>query len=257
MTAAEVLARHGTQRAEEVVELAAAAGLDPALAATLLQKESGGGHNLWGHDAVETGGNYGKGGPVTEEAYRKYRRDRGRFGAQGVGPTQLTFPGFQDMADDRGGCFDWRVNCAVGFEILAGHIRVRGVRDGFRAYNGSGAQAERYADDAMEKLATWRSRLGGSPGMAMFVQEEEDMTDEQARQLDAIFKGLTVQGTSSPKETVDLIFQRIKKIEAALIVPGTKSAEESFNMLFERIRNINRWVEDQKKASDQGPGGPT
>lgn len=170
MTAAEVLDKHGTQRAAEVVELAAAAGLELAAAATLLEKESVGGRNIFGHDNVKTGGNYEKGGPVTQENYRKYKAHRSEFGAQGVGPTQLTLPTFQDRADDRGGCFDWRVNCAVGFEILVDHIKARGVHDGFRAYNGSGPDAEDYADDAVEKLAVWRSRLSGL---------EDDMTVEE------------------------------------------------------------------------------
>jgi hypothetical protein len=245
MTANEVLAKHRTQRAAEVVELAAAAGLELAAAATLLEKESGGGHNVWGHDDVDDGGNYVKGGPVTKEAYKKYKRDRDRLGAQGVGPTQLTFPGFQDRADDRGGCFDWRVNCSVGFEILADHIKAKGIRDGFRAYNGSGAAAERYADDAMSKLAVWRSRLGGAESRIL-SPEEEDMTGEQARQLEAIFRGLTVQGTSSPEETVNLMFDRIKKIEAALTVPGTTSAEDAFNLLFARIREIHKKVVEEQ-----------
>jgi len=244
MTAADVLAKHGTQRAAEVVQLAAAAGLELAAAATLLEKESGGGHNVWGHDNVETGGHYVKGAEVTEQAYRNYKADRvrGRIGAQGVGPTQLTFGGFQDQADQRGGCFNWRVNCAVGFEILADHIHRLGTRDGFRAYNGSGPAAERYADDAMGKLAAWRSRLGGgsmAPRAAM-APPEEDLTGEQARQLKAVFDGLTVSGTASPGETVDLMFQRIKRVEAALTVPGTTSAEEAFNLLFARVRNIER-----------------
>src|SRR5919108_2930000 len=104
MTAADVLEKHRTQRAAEVVELAAAAGLELAAAATLLEKESGGGHNVWGHDAVDDGGNYGKGAPGTAEAYKKYKRDRDRLGAEGLGPTQLRFRGFQDRADDRGAC---------------------------------------------------------------------------------------------------------------------------------------------------------
>jgi hypothetical protein len=219
--------------------LPAPAGWDLAPPATLLQKESGGGHNVWGHDNVETGGHYVKGAEVTEQAHRNYKADRirGRIGAQGAGPTQLTFSGFR--ADQRGGCFDWRVNCAVGFEILTDHIRRLGTRNGFRAYNGSGPAAERYADDAMGKLAAWRSRLGGS-STATMAPPEEDLTEEQARQLKAIFDGLTVSGTSSPRETVDLMFQRIKRIEAALTVPGTTSAEEAFNLLFARVRNIER-----------------
>jgi hypothetical protein len=223
MTAVEVLANHGTQRAAEVIELAVAAGLELAAAATLLEKESGGGRNVWGHDNVDTGGHYVKGDVVTKAAYLNYKRDRKRLGAQGVGPTQLTFP---------------------GFEILAGHIRANGVHDGFRAYNGSGDAAERYADDAISKLGVWRSRLGGAASMAFSLQGD-DMTDEQARQLNAIFQGLTVQGTTSPEETINELFNRIKRIEAALIVPGTNSAEDAFNLLFKRIREIHHKIVEE------------
>jgi hypothetical protein len=102
---------------------------------------------------------------VTASNYKKYKAHRSQFGAQGVGPTQLTFPGFQDRADARGECFDWRVNALVGFEILSGNITALGVRKGFRAFNGSGPAAERYADDAMAKLRVWRDRLAGTPGV--------------------------------------------------------------------------------------------
>lgn len=162
MTAADVLAANGIQRAAEVVELAAVAGLELAAAATMLEKESSGGRNIFGHDPVQTGGFYVKGGEVTEEAYLKYKAHRSQLGAQGVGPTQLTWPGFQDRADALGGCYQWNVNASVGFGILAGYIRAQGVYDAFRAYNG----ADAYADDAVTKLAVWRSRLGGTPSPA-------------------------------------------------------------------------------------------
>jgi len=88
MTAEQVLAAHGIQRPAEVVELAAAAaGLDLAAAATLLQKESGGGQNVFGHDPVNTGGFYVKGAEVTEDAYKNYKAHRAQLGCQGVGPT--------------------------------------------------------------------------------------------------------------------------------------------------------------------------
>lgn len=165
MTAEQVLAAHGIQRPAEVVELARAAGLELAAAATMLEKESSGGLNLWGHDPVDTGGFYVKGDEVTEDAYKNYKAHRAHLGCQGVGPTQLTFAGFQDQADDEGGCYDWRVNCKVGFGILAQNIRAEGsVREGFRAYNGSGQGAEDYASDAMTKLGVWQSRLGTSGG---------------------------------------------------------------------------------------------
>ena len=159
MRTVQVLEQNGTQRAAEVIELAALAGLELAAAATLLEKESSGGRNIFGRDPVETGGFYTKGGPVTKESYLRYREHRSELGAQGVGPTQLTFPAFQDRADRLGGCWDWRVNTRVGFDIVSGLIKAKGVRNGFRAYNGSGPSAEAYADDAMKKLQVWRNRL--------------------------------------------------------------------------------------------------
>ena len=163
MGASQVLTQHGIQRAADVVQASALAGLELAAAATLLEKESGGGHNIYGHDGVQTGGFYEKGGPVTKANFTAYKAHRKKLGAQGVGPTQLTLPAFQDLADAAGGCYDWKTNAATGFKILAGHISHAGVHDGFRRYNGSGKAAEHYADDAVAKLQVWRKRLGASP----------------------------------------------------------------------------------------------
>ena len=77
--------------------------------------------------------------------------------------------------------------------------------------------------------------------------EEDDMTEQQAKQLKAILDALTVPGTKSPEETVNLLFSRVRNIEAAINVPGTKSAEDAFNMLFERIRNIEKAVNEINK----------
>jgi hypothetical protein len=78
------------------------------------------------------------------------------------------------------------------------------------------------------------------------MTQGDDMTGEQAQQLEAIFKALTVPGTSSPEQTVNLMFDRIKKIEAALTVPGTTSAEDSFNLLFKRVKEIHNKVVDEQ-----------
>lgn len=190
MNAADILAAHGIPRAAEVVELAAAARLELAAAAVLLIKESGGGRNVWGHDAVPTGGCYDKGSEVSRGAYLAYLRAvaDGRAGRQGVGPTQLTYGPLQILADKRGGCWDWRVNCLVGFEHLEDLIHQFGERDGFRRYNGSGPPAQRYADDAMTKLKQWRAWLGSTP-------QEDDVTLDEAdvqRIADAVVNRLLV-----------------------------------------------------------------
>ena len=99
MSAVSVLAEGGIIGAEDVVSIAAIAGLELAAAATLLVKESSGGRNVWGHDAVTVAPNtYVKGGPVTQSNYTAYRAavNAGHAGRQGCGPTQLTFGGGAD-----------------------------------------------------------------------------------------------------------------------------------------------------------------
>ena len=76
------------------------------------------------------------------------------------------------------------------------------------------------------------------------VEEDDDMTPEQARQLEAVYKALIVPGTISPEQTVNLMFERIRAIEDAMTVPGTTNAEEAFNILFARVRHIESLLED-------------
>ena len=78
------------------------------------------------------------------------------------------------------------------------------------------------------------------------MTQGDDMTEEQAHQLEAVFKGLVVEGSASPAETVDKMFQRMKRIENAMIVPGTGTAEQAFNKLFEQIQDIQEMVKELK-----------
>ena len=158
-TATQVLAAGGILRPAEVVAAAQRAGLELASAATMLEMESGGGRNVWGHDDVDTGGIYTKGSPVTRDAYLRYKARRDVLGAQGVGPCQLTYPPLQDQADALAGCWDWSSNVRVGFRHLAELIRAYGDRQGFRRYNGSGPAAENYGRHAVALLGDWRIRL--------------------------------------------------------------------------------------------------
>jgi hypothetical protein len=67
--AVQILKRHGIVRPDEVVKIARKEDLELAVACTLLEKESGGGRNVWGNDGVDTCGNYDKGSSVTQAAY--------------------------------------------------------------------------------------------------------------------------------------------------------------------------------------------
>ncbi|MGH2933869.1 MAG: NlpC/P60 family protein [Gaiellaceae bacterium] len=127
-------------------------------ACALLEQETSGGHNVFGHDNVR---NPIKGGDVTKSRYAEYKRFRDLgLGANGVGPTQLTWPGYQDRADALGGCWDYGVNLRVGFSILRANIRQSGVYRGFWNYNGS----EAYAKQVMPRVGKWQTILtSGSP----------------------------------------------------------------------------------------------
>src|ERR687894_390055 len=96
-----------------VVEEAKRAGLRLDYACAMLQKESGGGSNVFGHDPTIFVG----AGKVTKAKYLDYKRRRVASGnrlMQGVGPTQLTYYTLQDRADAQGGCWKPRINMRVG-----------------------------------------------------------------------------------------------------------------------------------------------
>ena len=192
--AAQIMARHGTKRPDDVVKIAQKEGLELAVACTLLEKESSGGDNVWGHDGVNTCGNYVKGSQVTKAAYLAYKRDRSRCGMQGVGPTQLTWWEFQDRADARGGCWEWEVNVEVGFEIMAGYLRKQSLWEAAKRYNG----ATSYADDFVAKHRVWRDRLAGSQPRPHTVVAWQRANVRQTPRLSGKIVSYVAAGNSYP-----------------------------------------------------------
>jgi N-acetyl-anhydromuramyl-L-alanine amidase AmpD len=179
---AEVLTAHGIVNADIAVHAAQLEGLDLAAAAACLEKESHG-RNVWGHDQVDTGGLYVKGDPVTQDAYLAYRDavHTGRIKRQGVGPCQCTSAGYQDTADQLGGCWLPLPNMRSGFRGLAALIARYGVREGARHYNGLG-RGDAYADDFTAKYQVWQTRLAGA------TTGEPDMDVRQDAMLTAIYQ---------------------------------------------------------------------
>jgi uncharacterized protein YcbK (DUF882 family)/peptidoglycan hydrolase-like protein with peptidoglycan-binding domain len=151
-----------------MVSEATAVGLRLGVAAALLEKESRGGLNLFGHDRDRHTGKYifpARDGDVkvTKALYHEYRAKRDATGnCQGVGPCQLTAKFLQDAADKAGGCFKPAVNMRIGFGHMASLMKQNGERTGARMYNGSGDAAEAYADDLLKKAARWESIIGGA-----------------------------------------------------------------------------------------------
>ena len=156
----ERLRAEGVLRPQAVVEEAKRAGLRLPLACALLEKESGGGRNVFGHDPTIFVG----AGEVTRAKYREYKKRRvagGNKQMQGVGPCQLTWWEFQDAADREGGCWRPEVNMRVGFRHLVALINQHGEADGARRYNGSGPAAEAYSRDLLAKAKVWEAKLAG------------------------------------------------------------------------------------------------
>lgn len=134
-------------------------GLPLSLACAFLDQETGGGHNVFGHDPTIFAG-AGQVDKTKYLAYRKQRGPRGAGGMQGVGPLQLTYFSYQDEADALGGCWKPLANLTVGFRLAAGLVRRNGLRSGVAAYNGSGPAADRYAASVLAREKVWAARLG-------------------------------------------------------------------------------------------------
>ena len=94
-------------------------GLDYFVACALLEKESGG-RNVYGSDRGGVLSGYP--GEADESNYRVFRWLLAKPGAvsNGVGPTQITFPGYFTAMESEGlKPWDPTDNCRMGFRLLA------------------------------------------------------------------------------------------------------------------------------------------
>lgn len=161
-----ILREQGIVNPVWTIQAASFARLPLEYGCALLDKESGGGRNEWGHDPTIFVGGYDEatghayGELVTEQAYLAYKALRIRTNRyQGVGPCQLTYYGFQDAADNLGGCWVPLHNMTVGFNLLRGNIQRYGEQAGAAAYNGSGPAAVAYGEDFVHRAAWWKNLL--------------------------------------------------------------------------------------------------
>lgn len=123
--------------------------------------------NVFGHDRKANGKPSGiparwMGTEVTKTKYRWYKLGRRLRGSQGVGPMQLTFPGYQDEADRDGGCHKTDVNIATAVGIL------RKLFDGcgswaavYSTWNAGSvnSQGMQYAAEVVAKQRKWHRNL--------------------------------------------------------------------------------------------------
>lgn len=163
--AADIIGQH-QQNSEALVRAAVTVGIPVWIAAAVIEKESRGA-NVYGNDR---GGVYSEGrgrppgGLVTAENFPEFeRRVRNGETSNGVGPAQITFPGYFPQARTRGlklwVPFD---NMRLGFEIMRGYLggdySNASIRRAGGAYNGNIT----YGDALVVVAEKWRGRLAGS-----------------------------------------------------------------------------------------------
>lgn len=156
---ARIAKKYGMQNSLRIAWEARRARVPITLAYAVVEKETGNGRNVFGHDPTSSIPNSWKGTAVTKDKYRYYRSRRSRYGMQGVGPMQLTWYEFQDQADRLGGCWVPKHNIRVGLSRLGQLIRQYGERNGVRRYNGSGYAAIQYEASVRRLRDKWRRRL--------------------------------------------------------------------------------------------------
>jgi len=253
----ERLRAEGVLRPQAVVEEAKRAGLRLPLACALLEKESGGGRNVFGHDPTIFVG----AGEVTRAKYREYKKRRvgsGNTHMQGVGPCQLTWWEFQDTADREGGCWRPEVNMRVGFRHLFALINQHGEADGARRYNGSGDAAEAYSRDLLAKAKVWDAKLAGhavpAPAGPRLVRRGDagELVERITKRLSVVHSRRTgkpyLDGArrrfDGEAEAALKDFQREHKLDADGVF-GAKSA-----------RALNRAVELERERRKREPVRP-
>lgn len=162
--AVDLIASQGVHNAEAIVRAAVAVGLEVAIAAAIIQKESNG-RNIYGHDRGGVFSTAALGKPadnqVTEATFRIFaQRVANGETSNGVGPAQITWPNYFSLAERRG-IRMWvpEDNIRFGLNVFANHLRGSGdVVEAGRAYNG----ARQYGVDLARMVSDWRQILEGA-----------------------------------------------------------------------------------------------
>jgi hypothetical protein len=152
----QILRQHQVLRPKVVIEEAERARLPLHFAIAMLEKETDiPQRNIFGCD-------HGPGRAFCHENVTAARVAALRRSglANGVGWAQLTFPAFVEEADRLGGAHKPRFQMRVGFKVLKDNMERQGTaQQGFRAYNGTGPDAEKYGREAIEIAKRWKRIL--------------------------------------------------------------------------------------------------
>lgn len=190
-----VLERHGIRNADTLLSAVDETGVPLHIAAAMIEKESNG-LNVYGNDR---GGVYSTSDParpnpnvVTRGNYAIFeKRVLAGETSNGVGPAQITWPGFIRDARDRGiSLWEPRPNMVYGLTLLRDYLAGDYsddsiIRAGTR-YNGARA----YGIDLAAKAGTWSARLseGGTMTLLTFPSAGQMHTQAFWNSLEAVFR---------------------------------------------------------------------
>lgn len=174
MSVSRVLSSHGLSNVDVIVQAAGQADVPIWIAAALIEKESGG-RNVYGNDrgGVYWTGDRARPDPniVTPQNYARFE-ERVLAGetSNGVGPAQITWPGFIRDAKDRGiRLWDPLDNIRYGLTLIAGYLGGLTTAEAVEAaglrYNG----APEYGADLATRAQQWRARIEGAPEVAVIA----------------------------------------------------------------------------------------
>lgn len=159
------------ENVDDLFRAASATKLPLFLAVALIEKESKG-RNIFGHDR---GGAFHGAGEVTEKKFKDFLKlVRSGHTSNGVGPAQITWPGFFDDAEKRGfKLWEPYDNMRYGFELfrsyLGGNYTDASIAKAGERYNGASA----YGRDMVAVANKWSQALGenkDSNGTVGFVR---------------------------------------------------------------------------------------
>lgn len=191
-----ILEQHGIRDADALIAAVDETGVPLHIAAAMIEKESNG-LNVYGNDR---GGVYSTADPtrpspnvVTRENYAIFeKRVLAGETSNGVGPAQITWPGFIRDAKDRGiPLWEPLPNMIYGLTLLrdylAGDYSEASIINAGTRYNGARA----YGVDLAAKAGAWLARLspeGGSMTLLNFPSASQMHTQTFWNQLEAVFR---------------------------------------------------------------------
>ena len=170
MPQATALSKHGLANADALVRAASKTGLPLHIAAAFAQQESNG-LNIYGHDPGGVFAVVNKNLEVTAENYAIFYNqvvDKKKR-SNGVGPMQITYPGYFPLAKKQGiklwEPFD---NFVFGFRIiltsLHGDFSDTSLNRAAQSYNsGSPNGAPQYGASVVARSKTWKKILDSIP----------------------------------------------------------------------------------------------